>query len=260
MNGKLSILISVTLITAAILTVQSSMLQVSYAQSRVDATTQNTILNMHNQERNAVRVPTVTWSDSLARDAQTWADRVVSMNLRWDICGNPQQDPQGRQCPPHVPRDQANGQGENLAWGYNYPLTSLAQGWANEKSNYAPGTPIASNLGYPNVYGHYTQMVWQSTTQIGCGTARQTIGANTWDLLVCRYSPGGNWIGQVPYNPGGAAAAMGEEETTLGAPPADLTQAPPADLTQAPPADQAQAPGQESMEPPNTDNEAQAPE
>jgi uncharacterized protein YkwD len=213
MNGKLSIIMSVTLVTAAILTVQSSsMLRPSYAQ--VDATTQNAILNMHNQERTAVQVPTLTWSDSLARDAQSWANNIVSRNLRWDLCGS-QQDPQGMQCPPHVPRDQANGQGENLAWGYNTPVVTLAQGWANEKRNYVPGTPIDWSLGYPNVYGHYTQMVWTSTTQIGCGTAKQTIGANTWDLLVCRYSPGGNFIGQVPYGQQ-PAAAMGEEQNTLG--------------------------------------------
>jgi hypothetical protein len=230
MNGNLSIIMSVILVTAAILTVQSlSMLQISYAQSRLDANTQNTILNMHNQERNAVRVPQVTWSNSLATDAQAWADHIVSLNLRWDLCGTPQ-DPNFRQCPPHAPRDQSRGQGENLAWGYNTPVVSLAQSWANEKSNYAPGTPIAGNLAGPNgVYGHYTQMVWSSTTQIGCGIAQQQIGANVWDMLVCRYSPGGNIIGQPAYPVG--AQAVGEEETTLGdqgaaqqdagAPPAD---------------------------------------
>ena len=199
MNGKLSIIISAILVTAAILTVQSSsMLQISYAQSRLDANTQNVILNMHNQERANVQVPALTWSNDLARDAQNWANTIVSRNLRWDLCGT-SQDPNGTQCPPHVPRDQANGQGENLAWGYNTPVVTLAQGWADERSNYVPGTPIAGNLGWPNVYGHYTQMVWSSTTQIGCGIAQQTIGANNWDILVCRYAPGGNWIGQVPY-------------------------------------------------------------
>jgi Cysteine-rich secretory protein family len=218
MNGKLSIIMSVILVTSAILTVQSSMLQPSYAQTRtqLDATAQNTILTMHNQERTAVRVPQVTWSDSLATDAQNWANYIVSLNLRWDICYDQVQDPRGLQCPPHVPRAQANGQGENLAWGYNTPLATHVQGWANEKRNYVPGTPIAQDLGYPNWYGHYTQMVWQSTTQIGCGIAKQTIGANTWDVLVCRYSPGGNWTGELPYNPQPPAAAMGEEQNTLG--------------------------------------------
>jgi hypothetical protein len=224
---------SVILVTAAILTVQSSsMLQPSYAQSRLDANTQKTILDMHNRERTAVgvAVPPVTWSNSLATDAQNWANNIVSLNLRWDICGDPTQDPQGTQCPPHDRSQQRiGGQGENLAWGYNTPVVTLAQSWADEKRNYVPGTPIAQNLGYPNWYGHYTAMVWSSTTQIGCGIAQQQIGANVWDMLVCRYSPGGNIIGQVPYGQG--AQAVGEEETTLGdqgaaqqdagAPPAD---------------------------------------
>ena len=229
MNGKLSIIMSVILVTTAILTVQSlSMLQISYAQSRLDANTQNTILSMHNRERDAVQVPRVAWSNSLATDAQNWADHIVSLNLRLDICGDLNLDPQGMQCPPHQ-----QGVGENLAWGYNRPVNTLAESWSTEQRNYVPGTPIDWNMGFPNVYGHYTQIVWSSTTQIGCGIAQQTVGANNWDILVCRYSPGGNIIGQVPYGQG--ARAVTDEETTLGMPPAVTGE----ETAQAPPADQA---------------------
>jgi hypothetical protein len=37
---------------------------------------------------------------------------------------------------------------------------------------------------------------------------------------VCRYSPGGNYVGQFPYGQGAAvAAAVAEEEATLSIPP-----------------------------------------
>jgi pathogenesis-related protein 1 len=245
------------LVTAAILTVQSSsMLQISYAQSRLDATSQNTILDIHNRERAAVGVPPVTWSDSLATDAQAWADYIVSLNLRWDLCGV---NNDFSQCPPHVPAQQnPNGNGENMAWGDPNNVASLTQSWANEKSNYVPGTPIDSSLTGPNgrVYGHYTAMVWSNTTQIGCGMAQQTFPAYTLGLLVCRYSPGGNWMGVVPYGQSAATAAAVAEET----PPADqavveeeAAQAPPAEAppAEAPPAEAppAEAPPAEAPPP-----------
>jgi hypothetical protein len=202
MNGKISIIMSMILVTAAILTVQSSsMVQPSYAQTRVDANTQTAILNMHNQERAIVNPPVsaLTWNNDLATAAQAWADNIVRQNLRLDICGDRNLDPQYRQCPPHDPNLQTLGQGENLAWGYNTPVTgpypSLVQSWINEKSSYTPGTPFT----WPSPYGHYTQMVWQTTTQVGCGIAQQQVGANVWDILACRYSPSGNWQGQLPY-------------------------------------------------------------
>src|SRR5215210_2148869 len=81
MYSKISIIISVILVTTAILTVQSSsMLQPSYAQLSVDDP--NIILNMHNQERANVQVQTLTWSDSLATEAQNWANYIASLNLR----------------------------------------------------------------------------------------------------------------------------------------------------------------------------------
>jgi len=218
------------LVTAAILTVQSpSMLQISYAQ--LDATQRQTILDIHNRERVAVGVQPLTWSDTVAASAQSWANHIVSLNL----------GPQG--FPPHAPWDQRSGQGENLAWGTKgaFPVATFVEGWASERPNYVPGSPIEQTLGSPNrVYGHYTQMVWSTTTQIGCALGTD---ANQ-DYLVCRYSPSGNFLGQPAYPV--SAAAVGEEETTLGMPPAvtgdETAQAPPADqagtgeeFTEAPP-------------------------
>ena len=227
MNGKLSIILSVILVTSAILTVQSSTLQPSYAQTRLDATSQNTILTMNNDARRAVNVPPATWSDSLATDAQAWADYLASLGLR------PYRGPQDPgDLPPHATWEQRKQAGENLAWGSRgaFPIATHVQGWLNERSNCLPGCqiPADGSLGvYPRIYGHYTQIVWSTATQIGCGIATD---ANQ-DYLVCRYLQAGNYPGQVPY--GQAAAAVGEEENTLG------NQAVGAEDAGAPPADQA---------------------
>ena len=222
------------LVTAAILTVQSSMLQPSYAQ--LDPQSQTALLDLHNRERAAVGVPPVTWSQSLAIDAQNYAQTLASRNLDLGLI-------------PPSSNVQATGEGENLAWGTRgaFSAETLAQSWANEKANYVPGTPIAGNLAGPNgVYGHYTQMVWSSTTEIGCGMAYDA----SQDYLVCRYLPAGNILGQTAYGQGAPPpaatnataapatnalppppAAEDEEQNTLddqgaagqdaGAPPAD---------------------------------------
>jgi hypothetical protein len=232
MNGKLSIIMSVILVTAAILTVQSSMLQISYAQTRLDATAQNTILTMHNDARRAVNVPPATWSDSLATDAQAWADYVASLNLR------PYRPPDLGQFPPHATWEQRkSSQGENLAWGARgaFPVSTFVQGWIDERSNCLPGCqiPADGSLGPQGAaFGHYTQIVWNTATQIGCGIATD---ANQ-DYLVCRYLQAGNFPGQFPYGQG--AAAMGEEQNTLG------DQAVGAEGAGAPPADQAVGEGE----------------
>jgi hypothetical protein len=70
--------------------------------------------------------------------------------------------------------------------------------------------------------GHYTAMVWHSTSEVGCGTSSRAGIA----ILVCRYNPPGNWEGQVPYGHGGAQA-VGEEENA--APPFEQGAAPPAE-------------------------------
>jgi pathogenesis-related protein 1 len=178
MYKKVSVTITTTLVIAAILTVSWSALQRSHAQTNGNMA--DTILQIHNNERAAVGVAPLTWSASLAADAQSYAEHLNS--LGYSCC---------RVLLPHS----NTGEGENLAWGTpGYSPAAGAQSWANEKRNYHGEAITQWRPGDP-VTGHYTQMVWRSTTQVGCGTS----SSDRMDILVCRYNPGGNYLGQTPY-------------------------------------------------------------
>jgi hypothetical protein len=54
------------------------------------------------------------------------------------------------------------------------------------------------------VCGHYTQIVWKTTTRLGCGVAlcdqnSPFMGFPKWEFWVCNYAPPGNYNGQRPY-------------------------------------------------------------
>ena len=144
----------------------------------------NSILAVHNQERAAVGVPPLTWSNTLAAGAQTWAENVLATGkMEHSTCCGAFRD-----------------YGENIAaWGPPGAKTQagLAQTWADEKKDYVPCNPC----NYSET-GHYTQMVWKSTTEVGCGFASGPggpAGQSGSDVLVCRYTPPGNWNSQPPY-------------------------------------------------------------
>jgi hypothetical protein len=56
--------------------------------------------------------------------------------------------------------------------------------WYDEVANYS-----FTNPAYPNAVGHFAQVVWRGSPQVGCGVA--TCGNEK--LWVRRYSPPGNW-------------------------------------------------------------------
>jgi uncharacterized protein YkwD len=175
MYNKISVKITMILIMTAALAVPASVLQLSHAQGDL----QSTILTTHNNERKAVGVPPLTWSDTIAASAQNWADYL---------------QPLGSQV-----HSKGTGYGENLAAGGGPTSTkatvaALQQTWVDEKSRYVPGTPGNS---------HYTQMVDKQSTEVGCGFASgpggefaQYGGTN---VLVCQYNPPGNFNSQPPY-------------------------------------------------------------
>lgn len=96
--------------------------------------------------------------------------------------------------------------GENLAlFSSGYPVNGLAESTLNnwvegEMSDYNYADNSCSET-----CGHYTQVVWRDTEGVGCAVQQCASITNldsSWDnsyLVVCNYSPGGNYAGQRPY-------------------------------------------------------------
>ncbi len=50
------------------------------------------------------------------------------------------------------------------------------------------------------VCGHYTQIVWKNSTELGCAKAQILTGDyKNWFVISCQYNPPGNYVGQKPY-------------------------------------------------------------
>lgn len=150
------------------------------------------MLAAHNQVRASLGIAPLHWSGQMAAYAQQWAEHLA----RHNGCE--------MQHRTHAHADLLKV-GENLYWAS--PLrwsdgrievqqispTRVAQDWASEQADYN----YAGNTCRPGAQcGHYTQMVWRSTTEVGCG---MTVCGNQAQLWVCNYNPPGNWVGEKPY-------------------------------------------------------------
>ncbi|KAL3692371.1 hypothetical protein R1sor_006022 [Riccia sorocarpa] len=133
----------------------------------------------HNAARKAVRVVSManlTWDWSLANYAQNWANSRAS---RANNC---------------VLKHSNGPYGENIFWAsWNSTPLDAVKLWLAEKPYYN----YTTNSCKPGkMCGHYTQIVWKTTTKVGCASAKCPAGGT---FTVCSYNPPGNYIGERPY-------------------------------------------------------------
>lgn len=67
--------------------------------------------------------------------------------------------------------------------------------WYAEEADYDYNNP-----GFSMATGHFTQVVWKSSTEVGCGVAQTQNGSFTVVYVVCQYTPPGNFTGRFPEN------------------------------------------------------------
>lgn len=155
------------------------------------------MLAAHNHARARVSpeprrdLPPLRWSNALARDAATVAKRC-----RFEHSNSIH--------------------GENL---YARPVATspehVISRWTGESQHYDLSSNRCAN---GEKCGHYTQVVWEDTTAVGCAVARCADAAPSWasktgtarpedpfprwegwSLWVCHYEVRGNRRGQAPY-------------------------------------------------------------
>ncbi len=138
------------------------------------------LIRLHNKARRDVYIAPVTWSKKLAIYAQKWANHLASKNCKL------------RHRPDSGKWKQEYGENLFMGTASYYGVADAVKSWESEKTYYHGQTITLAHL-YNS--GHYTQIVWKHTKQIGCAK----VECNSNIIVVCNYDPPGNILGQKPY-------------------------------------------------------------
>ena len=135
----------------------------------------STALRLHNDARRSFGVVPVAWSEALANEARDYARTMATTGLYGH-----DRTPGRRQR-----------MGETLWRGSRgvFSYETMIGVMVDEGRLFRPGVfpAVSATRNWADV-AHFTQSVWPTTTEIGCGLA----SSGSSDYLVCRYAPTGN--------------------------------------------------------------------
>lgn len=139
---------------------------------------ENEALQCHNDYRNKHHAPPLTINKELSAIAQQYADYLAKNDI-FEHSDNKYKN---------------NPLGENLYMCSGTAITgkSMTTSWYNEIKDYDFTKP-----GFSMQTGHFTQVIWKSTTQMGIGYAKSESG-NYYG--VANYYPAGNFTGEFKQN------------------------------------------------------------
>lgn len=134
-------------------------------------------LEIHNQARREVGIEDLKWSDELAAYAQEWADELAQSGCE-------------------MVHRTVNDKGENIYWVSDLSSTTpmdAVYAWYSEKADFKNDVLSMDNI---LTIGHYTQIIWKDTREVGMGMAVCEDGGA---IVVANYDPSGNYLGERAY-------------------------------------------------------------
>jgi pathogenesis-related protein 1 len=154
------------------------------------------IVAAHNVSRTAVGVAPVRWSDALRERAEKWAAHLRDH----ESCRMEHSPGSGENLYKAGPHQAASERDSDGNWLWKNSLQSVSEAdvvglWDREKQWYDHATNTCSAPANKSC-GHYTQVVWRNSLEVGCAKAICSDFSQVW---VCNYAPAGNVQGEKPY-------------------------------------------------------------
>ena len=150
-------------------------------------------LEVHNFERISLNLKPLKWSNKLEKYAKKYADYLASKDV-FLHSKNLRRLKQGENLYTTM-YYVIDDNGEKYFFDQTNYLLDASISWLDEKNDYTYAK-IGNRKNNFSKIGHYTQMIWSDTKEIGIAYSKSKSG-NVY--VVARYFPQGNWTGEYPY-------------------------------------------------------------